>query len=525
MDEKWAIGAAAATIGSFGAGLGENLIRLSFAKHQGVEPAPPLWQRPLWVVGWVLTTVVTSVCAVVGLAHAPLQLLMPIGGLHILFGVGIAHVLSGETLGSSGLSGAALVCVGVTIVLTGVDKATPKVNFSNIGDIITRVQSVMFFIAWACCGALLLFCTRRARKQLTSLNLASLEDCSELEDDMTPVKGGQLRSSHQHHHQQQQQQQHQACQIQVNGVSADQMDRHSGANAMLSPGGRSRASSEVVQFRQMFDSMCSVIHPIAAPALSGMLSALSNLMMKLALSLASDAQWGNADKTVFGVFTLIALLAGVGQVVCLNHALANAPAVVVVPTANSVLITIGSAAGMLFSSEQSMKSALLLAVSICFVIAGIVCLAMRDMTHEGAEHTHHHHHHLVPEKHVELAEFDSPTGNESVVGDTHQVLANLSFTSCASSRSFGGYCDNISFNHHDNTEEFKRTMCELGKKIRTSVGLRSTRRGNQLHAVHDWSAQCSPYGSERAIMSPSNGAVLRSASVNSHTSTSRNHRE
>ena len=427
---QWGIGAAAAVIGSFGAGLGENLIRLSYSQLSLTEAPPPLWKRPLWVTGWLMTTIVTSVCAVVGLAYAPLQLVMPIGGLHILFGVGIAHVLSGETLGKGGIVGAALVSIGVSIVLIGVDKQSPKVSFANIGDVVLRAHCLLFFVVWAACGCLLFFCTRRARKQLTSLDLSKLENRQYVN------KQKNLQ----------------------NNTDYEESARHYAKNLFVH-----------------FDALCSYIHPIAAPALSGMLSALSNLMLKLALSLAGDEHWAQADKSVFFFLTFMSIAAGVGQVICLNHSLECSPAIVVVPTANSVLITIGSSVGLLFSHNVTFKSIACLTLSISFVVAGIIFLAMRDSTHPHEDHNDHKNYRFDAEEGHVLKDDPLLCEKEAL------HVANLSFGSCASSRSFGGYIENISFNRHDNAEEFKKSFYELGKKLHSIRRERSSLRDVHAH--------------------------------------------
>ena len=478
--DRWPIGAGAAVVGSLGAGLGENLIRLSFARIRPDEVPPPLWRRPLWVAGWLLTTVVTSVCAVVGLAFAPLQLLMPIGGLHILFGVGIAHILSGETLGPSGLAGAALVCVGVTIVLTGVEKdSRSDVAFANLGSVLARPESLIFFTVWLCSASLMLTCARRARQKLLSLKRA----------DVPSDDAGDLPSL----------------------LRKPASDDASGAG-----GNGASPSCRLMRARRAFDGVCTVLHPVSAPALSGLLSAMSNLMLKLALSLASDPEWPRADKTAFAVLLFLSLSSGVGQVLSLNHSLECSPAIVVVPTSNSVLITVGSAAGLLFGNTITVRSALVLSVSIAFVIAGIVCLAVRDVPPDACDELMDEFLELddvapccAPAEHtdepapaaataaappaVSMDAYHPPhcsgLSDASQRGDSLQPhhssnVNNVSFGSCGSNRSFAGYCDNISFNRHDNAVEFKKTFCELGKRIR-SVSIRRQRDKAPPSLLHE----------------------------------------
>eukprot|EP01064_Diplonema_japonicum_P016542 TRINITY_DN24545_c0_g1_i1.p1 TRINITY_DN24545_c0_g1~~TRINITY_DN24545_c0_g1_i1.p1 ORF type:complete len:448 (+),score=32.22 TRINITY_DN24545_c0_g1_i1:53-1396(+) len=364
--EKWWIGALAAAVGSLGAGLGENLVRLSYSHHKhmfaeldGEAPTPP-WRRPLWVVGWLLTTVLTSSCAIIGLAFAPLQLVMPIGGLHILFGVAVAHVLNGESMSPGDAAGAGLVCLGVMVVLLGVEKENPKVTFDNIGAVLTRPESIGFFTVVVGCMLGLILCKRKIGKE--------------------------------------------------NGRVAD------------------------------------LIKPVSAPALSGLLSAVGNLMLKLSLSLMSDPNWGDSSKIPFVVTLTLTILAGVGQVITLNHSLETSPAVVVVPTANSVLITVGSTAGLLFSSKPaSLKTSIMLSAGILLVVTGIILLALRE-----AAEDHHQ---------VSITEPDT------------LPLQNTSFGSCDSNRSFGGYCGNISFNRMDTTLEMnlKKTFGKLGDRLASSV--------------------------------------------------------
>ncbi|KAJ9450704.1 putative magnesium transporter NIPA8 [Diplonema papillatum] len=500
--ETWWIGAVAAAVGSTGAGIGENLVRLSYSKLGDVaeDALPPLLERPLWVCGWLLTTVLTSVCALVGLSFAPLQLVMPIGGLHILVGVAVAHVLNNESLSAADLLGAGLVCFGVMVVLIGVDKNSPHVTPQNLSMILGRPEALLFFSSCAVCMVVFFFCSKpppaAAQKAKLQASVSSevngtaahivvrVESVVVMRDSANGSSNGQL---------------HEAPEVVDAGFRAKA--EKPGGGGQRRPG-HGPVGAVLRRLREAKRFFARAVRPVAAPALAGFLSAASNFAVKIALSLASAADgWAvlfRAEQLTFWMFCLLSIAFGIGQATTLNRALMHFPAVVVVPTANAVLITVGSAGGLVFSSEVTANTGTSLVVGISLVVAGIVLLASRDSTAAS---------NLQASDQFEHSRLVCDCNQSSILGDdqddeTCRELTSLAYpipvahelpraaqspdmgTDCSASfhgntggwnlsfasettcgnRSFGGYCENISFNRlqrRDAADELKKTLGRL----------------------------------------------------------------
>eukprot|EP01059_Diplonema_ambulator_P012232 TRINITY_DN22474_c0_g1_i1.p1 TRINITY_DN22474_c0_g1~~TRINITY_DN22474_c0_g1_i1.p1 ORF type:complete len:321 (+),score=42.31 TRINITY_DN22474_c0_g1_i1:37-999(+) len=282
---KWIFGVAASVIGTFSSGLGDNLVRKSYAQieHLSEEERPPPYKRPLWVTGWLLTTVMDTGCNALALALAPLSLIIPLGALHILWGAAFAHLINEEPLGKLGIVGAVTIVAGVALVLVSAPHDSKSRSFDDTLGIMGQLG---FVLGQAIIAILVVLCLW-------------LTWCAE----------------------------------------------H------------------------------VVLKTFAAPAVSGLLGSSSNLMLKIAESLASS---DGAGRWEFWLIVLCTVCLALAQLMSLNHALATGEAFTVVPTANSVLLIGGTVNGLVCfndSSTPSQTQLILLSTGIVVVVAGIGILA------------------------------------------------------------------------------------------------------------------------------------------------------
>ena len=119
------IGVGVSLAGTFASGLGDNLVRYSYSMYEKVgvsdseseESSPPVYKRPLWVSGWCLTIIVDTSCNGLALALAPMSVVMPLGAMHILWGVVFAYLINGEKVGRWDCAGAFFILLGVFLTL------------------------------------------------------------------------------------------------------------------------------------------------------------------------------------------------------------------------------------------------------------------------------------------------------------------------------------------------------------------------------------------------------------------------
>jgi len=141
-----ALGVGFSCLGTCCGGLGDNLVRRAYtleangSKAKGVEVSEvrPLWGSGLWLLGWCLTLVVDTVCNIVALELAPLELIAPLGALHILWGAIFASFINGECLRRSDALGGICVLLGIGIVLL----LTPGGGKTNAVSLVTNVTGL-----------------------------------------------------------------------------------------------------------------------------------------------------------------------------------------------------------------------------------------------------------------------------------------------------------------------------------------------------------------------------------------------
>ena len=241
----WPIGVGLSLLGTIASGLGDNLVRLSYSRVEGLENKPALCWRPFWVMGWGLTIFVDTACNAAALALAPLALILPLGAMHIFWGSVFAHFINKEKMGLRDMCGALILVAGCVLVLYYAPRDNQDRTFDQTLDVITSRPFIL---------------------------------------------------------------------------------------------GQSVAAFLVI----LFVYVCAFVHvaplrTMAEPALSGVLGASSNVMLKLTESLGEES----VHRWEFYVMAVSTVCLAVSQLLALNNALKKGEAVTVVAIANSVLMVGG----------------------------------------------------------------------------------------------------------------------------------------------------------------------------------------
>jgi hypothetical protein len=121
--EDWVVGVLLSIAAAFFASLGDNFVKLSHLRAKMIEHAhgaaapPPLWKRPLWVVGIFCMVVLNVALSLASYAFADASLCIPFGGLHIVFNLFLAYKLNGEVSSWRAVGYTMVILIGVTVVL------------------------------------------------------------------------------------------------------------------------------------------------------------------------------------------------------------------------------------------------------------------------------------------------------------------------------------------------------------------------------------------------------------------------
>eukprot|EP01060_Flectonema_neradi_P004175 TRINITY_DN12739_c0_g1_i1.p1 TRINITY_DN12739_c0_g1~~TRINITY_DN12739_c0_g1_i1.p1 ORF type:complete len:332 (+),score=25.91 TRINITY_DN12739_c0_g1_i1:62-1057(+) len=158
------------------------------------------------------------------------------------------------------------------------------------------------------------------------------------------------------------------------------------------------------------------------PTIPGLFGSSSNLMLKITeLLISSDGRgaWGRWEFWPV-ILTTVALAAC--QLLSLNHALANVPAYIAIPIANSVLLVGGTINGLVCFAHSSWNSLPFMGLGISICVVGIATLASKDYLTSDP----------VPEEVVPEPEEDRKgllhTTQSSYNTDNHVVSVNSSET-------------------------------------------------------------------------------------------------
>eukprot|EP01062_Namystynia_karyoxenos_P059429 TRINITY_DN50876_c0_g1_i1.p1 TRINITY_DN50876_c0_g1~~TRINITY_DN50876_c0_g1_i1.p1 ORF type:complete len:397 (+),score=60.96 TRINITY_DN50876_c0_g1_i1:76-1191(+) len=164
MSGKLAGGILASAIGTFSGGLGDNLVRRAYASaaerqdphvcdaDQDGHP-PCLWREPLWLAGWALTLLVDTGANIVALALAPLEVIAPLGALHIMWATAFAAVINGEELRLRDGFGAFCVVCGVGLVLLAAPSDGGGGTVAALSGPLCQLDATATVVAAFCCAA------------------------------------------------------------------------------------------------------------------------------------------------------------------------------------------------------------------------------------------------------------------------------------------------------------------------------------------------------------------------------------
>eukprot|EP00923_Selenidium_pygospionis_P058944 GHVN01103785.1.p1 GENE.GHVN01103785.1~~GHVN01103785.1.p1 ORF type:complete len:395 (+),score=43.86 GHVN01103785.1:49-1233(+) len=122
-DHKWVVGLIIGMTGAFIGSLGTVLIRKAFVndKCEGMSETPRgrfwMFSCPVWLCGMFCSTVVNPISNCLALTFAPATIISLLGGVHVLYNMGIAKWLLSEVFTKWDVIGTLLVVAGMSGVI------------------------------------------------------------------------------------------------------------------------------------------------------------------------------------------------------------------------------------------------------------------------------------------------------------------------------------------------------------------------------------------------------------------------
>ncbi|KEP67273.1 UNVERIFIED_CONTAM: hypothetical protein HHA_212200 [Hammondia hammondi] len=341
LQSTWCIGVVLCLLSSFAGALGDNIVRLSFLKERGRSvycSTRSLYQRPLWLIGTLLTVIVNPVLTLLALKLAAASIVLPFAGMHIFWNVILVGYLLREELLGVDIIGSLCIIVGIVVVITYGAHQLPPYTLASL----TGMASHSAFTVYLLVSSLVVICLMFAIATPVHRGLAWLfmayrgQDC---------VRAGLLAGN--------------------SFVSAQR-----GTEATVSPGHSAQGRACPPLWLQR----------LSVSALSGILGGLGNLSAKAAIEVVSSEGFAMCIRT-WGFYvccTSTLVLCGL-QLIYLNLALSRYEAKYVVPMVNATLIASGSVGGILLFQEyahMSLSSIAAFSCGACLVVLGIIILAM-----------------------------------------------------------------------------------------------------------------------------------------------------
>ncbi|KFG45884.1 magnesium transporter NIPA [Toxoplasma gondii GAB2-2007-GAL-DOM2] len=342
LQSTWCIGVVLCLLSSFAGALGDNIVRLSFLKERGRSvycSTRSLHQRPLWLIGTLLTVIVNPVLTLLALKLAAASIVLPFAGMHIFWNVILVGYLLREELLGVDIIGSLCIIFGIVVVIAYGAHQLPSYTLASL----TGMASHSAFTVYLLVSSLVVICFMFAIATPVHRGLAWLFMASRVQDCVT---GGLLSGS--------------------SFVSA----QRGTDSARLSPGLSAQGLTRPPLWLQR----------LSVSALSGIFGGLGNLSAKAAIEVVSSEGFAMCIRT-WGFYvccTSTLVLCGL-QLVYLNLALSRYEAKYVVPMVNATLIASGSVGGILLFQEyahMSLSSIAAFSCGACLVVLGIIILAM-----------------------------------------------------------------------------------------------------------------------------------------------------
>jgi drug/metabolite transporter (DMT)-like permease len=138
---EWMTGCLLSLTASFFGSLGDNCVKLSYNRSGAAAPGTslPATSRRLFFFGWFCSIAVNCTLNLWALSMAPLALVIPFAGTHMLFNLLLATKLNKEVLRQRDLGAALLIFAGTTIVLVFGPKSDTRHSLEKLGDQLSGV--------------------------------------------------------------------------------------------------------------------------------------------------------------------------------------------------------------------------------------------------------------------------------------------------------------------------------------------------------------------------------------------------
>ncbi|KEP60204.1 UNVERIFIED_CONTAM: hypothetical protein HHA_288820 [Hammondia hammondi] len=117
LSALWPVGVCVIIVGSFAGAAGDILIRRSFLRMGGCLRLGSVVKNRGWVWGMLLTAVLDPISTFVALLFAPATIVAPFAGMHIFWGCVLAVVCLKERMRVWDVAGAALIILGITLIV------------------------------------------------------------------------------------------------------------------------------------------------------------------------------------------------------------------------------------------------------------------------------------------------------------------------------------------------------------------------------------------------------------------------
>ncbi|ESS33780.1 magnesium transporter NIPA [Toxoplasma gondii MAS] len=157
LSALWPVGVCVIIVGSFAGAAGDILIRRSFLRMGGCLRLGSVVKNPGWVWGMLLTAVLDPISTFVALLFAPATIVAPFAGMHIFWGCVLAVVCLKERMRVWDVAGAALIILGITLI----------VIFSGKEQVISSVSDFATYLPLP--GAIAYMCVTSAVSVVASL--------------------------------------------------------------------------------------------------------------------------------------------------------------------------------------------------------------------------------------------------------------------------------------------------------------------------------------------------------------------